>query len=230
MAELELVTYNPIKGIDMKQFPLKPTNNNDDNVFTENDRKRLLEHLKNDDDIYALAISFDFQLTLRFGELSGLRKCDYKNGKIRISQQHLLDVDMKDDLSFSENRFINTDHVKGNTEHGFRSLPLNDSARTIIERAIELNPDGDYIFMFEGNQLSISTFNARLRRYCKEIGIEYHSSHKIRFCVASILYQNGMPLTELKRMLGHSTVQMTLHYLRNVSADSQTLDIMQKCL
>ena len=230
ISELEIVQYNPIKGIDMRQFPMKTPANNDDNVFTADDRKALLQHLSNDDDMYALAICFDFQVTLRFAELSGLRKEDYKDGKIRICTQHLLDVDMNDDLTFSANRFFNADHVKGNTEHGFRTIPLNDTAKSIIERAIELNPDGEYIFMFEDKQLSISTFNARLRRYCRELGIEYHSSHKIRFCVASILYQNGMPLTELIRMLGHSTTQMTLHYLRNVSANSDTLDIMQKCL
>ena len=118
-----------------------------------------------------LAICFDFQVTLRFAELSGLRKEDYKDGKICIRTQHLLDVDMNDDLTFSANRFINADHVKGNTEHGFRTIPLNDTAKDILERAITLNPSGEYIFMFEDKQLSVSTFNARLRRYCKELGI-----------------------------------------------------------
>ena len=230
ISELEIVNYNPIKGIDMKQFPTKPQADNDDNVFTEEDRNAILAHIKGDDDMYAIAISLDFQVTLRFAELSALKKTDYFNGKLRIRSQHLLDVEMNDDLSFTANRFINADHIKGNTSDGYRYIPLNDTAKGIVERAIELNPDSEYLFMFEGKQLSISTFNARLRRYCKEIGIQPKSSHKIRFCVASILYQNGMPLTELKRMLGHSTVQMTLHYLRNVSANSNTLDIMQKCL
>ena len=230
ISELEIVSFNPIKGMDMRQFPMKPVANNDDNVFTDADRKLLLNHLKDDSDPYALAISFDFNVTMRFAELSALRQEDYKDGVMKIRSQHLLDVDMNDDLTFSENRFINSDHVKGNTEHGFRSIPLNDTARACVEKAISLNPGGEFIFMFDDKQLSVSTFNARLRRYCKEIGIPYRSSHKIRFCVASILYQNGMPLTELKRLLGHSTTAMTLHYLRNVSADSHTLDIMQSAL
>ena len=230
ISELEIVSFNPIKGMDMRQFPMKPASNNDDDVFSMDERKILLSHLKDDEDAYALAICFDFNVTMRFAELSALRKEDYRDGMILIRSQRLLDVEMNDDLSFSENRFINADHVKGYTEHGFRSIPLNDMAKRCVEKAIELNPAGDYLFMFEGKQLSVSTFNARLRRYCKETGIAYRSSHKIRFCVASVLYQNGMPLAELKKLLGHSTTAMTLHYLRNVSANSDTLDIMQSAL
>ncbi len=230
ITELEIIYHNPLKGIDMKQFPMKPPKNNTDNVFTEADRRAMLEHLKDSNDPYDLAICFDFHVTLRFAELSALKKSDYVNGAINVSNQHLIDTEMSDDLTFAKNHYINTEHIKGYTEHGYRTIPLNDAARSIIERAIALNPDGEYIFMFEGHQMSVSTFNARLRRYSKEIGIPYHSSHKIRFCVASVLYKNGVPITELQKMLGHSTVQMTLHYLRNVSANSDTLDIMQKCL
>ena len=63
ISELEIVSFNPIKGMDMRQFPMKPVANNDDNVFTDADRKLLLNHLKDDSDPYALAISFDFNVT-----------------------------------------------------------------------------------------------------------------------------------------------------------------------
>lgn len=87
ISELEIVSFNPIKGMDMRQFPMKPTSNNDDDVFSVDERKLLLSHLEDEEDAYALAIRFDFNVTMRFAELSALRKEDYKNGKILIRSQ-----------------------------------------------------------------------------------------------------------------------------------------------
>ena len=87
ISELEIVSFNPIKGMDMRQFPMKPTSNSDDDVFSVDERKLLLSHLEDEEDAYALAIRFDFNVTMHFAELSALRKEDYKNGKILIRSQ-----------------------------------------------------------------------------------------------------------------------------------------------
>ena len=70
------------------------------------------------------------------------------------------------------------------------------------------------------------------RKALKEVraGVEYHSSHKIRFCVASILFTHGVPVTTLQKYLGHTTIQMTMHYLRNVSDDETVTDIIENAL
>ena len=81
----------------------------------------------------------------------------------------------------------------------------------------QLNPDGKYLFMFQGRTLVTETFNRRLEKYCKAIGIEYRSSHKIRFTSASICHQSGMDDTHIQILLGHSTLRMTQHYLRPVT-------------
>lgn len=45
--------------------------------------------------------------------------------------------------------------------------------------------------------------------------LPYLSSHKMRFTVASLLYNggHGMNVNDLKAILGHSNVAMTLHYV-----------------
>lgn len=80
----------------------------------------------------------------------------------------------------------------------------------------KLNPSGEYIFMYENKPLTTVTFNRRLKKYCKECGIPLNSvsSHDLRFSLASALYSEGLSPTELQRLLGHTTLQMTLHYLR----------------
>lgn len=229
ITELETVHANPIKSIDMRQFPMKPVNNDGD-VFTIEERRKLLEYLSDIDEIYALAIQFDFQVLMRFAELAALQWNHVKENRIYIDSQYLLTMEMDEDMNFHNKECENFDHVKGNTDQGFRYIDLTSEAQAILAKVKALNPEGKYIFMNKGKQLSISTFNDKLKRYCREAGVPERSSHKIRFCTASILYQNGVPLAELQRMLGHTTTAMTLHYIRSVMSDERSRQIMEKAL
>ena len=56
----------------------------------------------------------------------------------------------------------------------------------------------------------------------EKLGIEYRSSHKIRFSTASILHKNGATTTELQEMLGHTNLTMTSEYLKNITPSSET--------
>ncbi len=224
-----IVTHNPIKDINSRQFSFKPVNNDDD-VFTCKERKALLEYLANNDSIYSLAIQLDFQLVVRIGELLSLRWSDINNGYIHIQSQLLTERKMNDDLTFTKREHVNVDHVKGNTSQGFRFQPLTDEAIRILEKIREQNPDGEFILMHDGRQLNANSFNRWLKRYCEECNIPVRSSHKIRFCVASILYDSGIPLTVLQQLLGHTTTAMTLHYLRRVTPTKDTSNLMNMAL
>ena len=133
---------------------------------------------------------------------------------------------LNDDLTFKPLTHENVDHIKGNTDEGYRYEPLTDDALKILAQIREINPDNEYIFVRNGEQLNENTFNTRLKTYCKECGVTYRSSHKIRFCGASILYEMGVSLTELKELLGHTNIQMTLHYLRRVKPKGNVVRIM----
>lgn len=234
--ELEIVHTNPIREIDMRQFKLKairPKNK----VFYLEDRKRLLEHLsskktKGINELYSLAIQFDFYVTLRIGELKSLKWDNYRNGQIYVEGQTLLTTSMEDDGSFSSGSYENVDHVKGNTDEGYRWIPVVSKAQEILERVRQINPDGEYIFMYKGKQIYTATFNEHLKKYCREIGIdpECKGSHSIRFTVASALFLGGTPITEIQRLLGHTTLQMTMHYLKQILPGHQTVAIMEQCL
>lgn len=227
--EQGIVTHNPIHDINCAQLPFKPVNHSND-VFTEEERHKLLEHLKGNDNIYALGIQLDFHLVLRIGELLALKWTDIEGDYLHIQSQRLVDTTMDDDLHFSPKTYVNVDHIKGNTDNGFRYQPLTPEAKNILERIRKVNPDGEYILMRSGKQLVVDTFNRHLYKYCKEIDIKERSSHKIRFTVASILYKRGMPLTSLQRLLGHTTPAMTLHYIRQITPLEETTDIMLNAL
>lgn len=224
-----IVDFNPVTSINCKQFTFKPVNNDDD-VFTVSERRTILTHLSNNDDMYALAIQLDFQLILRIGELLALRWTDILDGHLHIQSQHLIEQTLNDDLTFTKREHVNVDHIKGNTDQGFRFQPLTDEAIRILERIKKQNPNGEFILMKDGKQLNADTFNEHLKKHCIACHVPPRSSHKIRFCVASILYDAGVPLTTLQKLLGHTTTAMTLHYLRRVKPSKDTSNLINAVL
>ena len=77
------------------------------------------------------------------------------------------------------------------------------------------------------------TFNEHLKSYCEDLGIrgaKDKSSHVIRFTVASVLYLKGMPLTDIQRLMGHTSLSMTMHYLRQILPEKNTAEMMEQYL
>lgn len=227
--EEDIVNHNPIRDIDCKQFSFKPVNHSNE-AFSINERELLINHLKENDNIYSLAIQLDFCLVLRIGELLALKWSDIEGNNIHIQSQLLTDAELKNDLTFTQRSYVNVDHVKGNTDKGFRYQPLTEKTIDILNRIKKVNPDGEFILMQNGKQLLSDTFNEYLKKYCIEVGIKPRSSHKIRFTNASILYDSGMPLANLQSLLGHTTSAMTLHYIRPVTPTETTKQIMMSAL
>ena len=153
-------------------------------------------------------------MTIRIGELKGLRFDDIHGNFIHVC------------------RFINDKHeiiddIKGHASAGKRWLPLTDDAKQIIQRIKILNPDSEYLFMEDkerGTFITTITFNRHLQRCCKDLGIIYRSSHKVRFSTASILNNKGVTVPELQKMLGHTSSTMTHHYLKNVNSMNETYE------
>lgn len=213
--EQEIIEHNPLRDINYRQFSYKSENNNI-MPFTEAERLAIINHL-DDDDIYSLAIKLDFHLILRIGELKGLKWDDIKGDFIYIHR-----------FINDENEII--DDIKGHQEEGKRFIPLTEGAKYLLEKIKKINPDSDFLFMRDGKSLSTCTFNRHIKRCCKDLDIEYRSSHKIRFSTASIMHKNGVKETELQKMLGHTTLAMTSHYLRSVTPAEDTLQKMNNVL
>lgn len=213
-VERNIITSNCLKDINYRQFPYK-AENTDVFPYTEDERLTIISHLGSD--LYSLAIKFDFYLILRISELKGLKWDDIHDDFIHIQ------------------RFVNdkneiVEDVKGHQSEGKRYIPLLPAAKEILTEIRQLNLDSEYIFYQNGRPLTTVTFNRRLKKCCEELSIEYRSSHKIRFTTASIMHKNGISDTELSPMLGHTTLNMTRHYLRNVTPAEETAEKMRKIL
>ncbi|WP_024348116.1 tyrosine-type recombinase/integrase [Lacrimispora indolis] len=227
--ELGTVEYNPIKEINFRQFQFKPVNGKKE-IFTLEERRLLLDYLEPINDIFSLAVQLDFYLICRSAELRALRWTDIEGENIKIQTQLLDDQTMNDDLTFNPRTYQNVDHIKGNTDYGYRYMPLSDGAKEVLKRIRDINPNGEFILMNEGRQLTTITFNRHLKAYCEAVGIEPRTSHKIRFTVASLLYKHGVPATTLQLLLGHTTLAMTLHYLRDITPEEDTVNVVKATL
>lgn len=75
---------------------------------------------------------------------------------------------------------------------------------------------GEYIFSTEqGYFLSTTKFNIYLKDICNRVGIDYMSSHKIRFwSVTALVRQTGGDITAVGAYAGQKNRQTTLHYIR----------------
>ena len=109
-------------------------------------------------------------------------------------------------------------------------IDIQDNKK-LIEKIMDLYPDGDYLFMRNGHTLYTDSFNRYLKdKVCMPLKIPYRSSHQIRFTVATLLYEAGIPINQISAMLGHSETRTTMHYIRQQVADSKSRTIMSNLL
>ena len=98
-------------------------------------------------------------------------------------------------------------------------------ALRIAEALHNTFPNNRYLFMHNGSQLTTVTFNRRLKKVCDQLGIEYLSSHRIRFTNCDGLYfDGGINKRSLQAIMGHSSPTMTDHYISShgtISDDAQ---------
>jgi site-specific recombinase XerD len=89
--------------------------------------------------------------------------------------------------------------------------------RPVLVGATSSAPDPGYLFPSERNRrrpLGMNALSLMLtRRYHTGGGtLPYFGSHRIRHGTATLLANNGMPLEELSRYMGHASTQVTRRY------------------
>lgn len=100
-----------------------------------------------------------------------------------------------------------------------RSVPMNRTVRTLLERDLAgrfkprtapvfTGPEGEALTgLKERNRLS-----QRVKDVCRAAGLTDCSMHTLRHTAASWMVQAGVPLAEVRGVLGHANMQTTLRY------------------
>ena len=100
---------------------------------------------------------------------------------------------------------------------------LNTNAKLSLEDYLtERQGDSDYIFVSERrpyNKLTKRMIETIFQRLRKEIGVEKLSPHVMRHTMATLSLENGMEITTVQKILGHSSVATTQIYAETSQRD-----------
>lgn len=224
-SDQELIPCNIVSEIDTRTLRFKAQKKKV-KAYSSAERQQFINYLDSvpskKRDGYYYAIKLALFMPLRFGEIAGIRYSDinFEKGILSINQQMRnrsknVTVDTVRNRVMAECREVDHKAPKGNPEYSVRQIPLTKTAVMILKEAHLRNPFGEHLFMQEDRPLNTDTFNDHLKACETQSGLPYLSSHKLRFTTASILYNGGkgMDITDLQKILGHSNVSMTLHYV-----------------
>lgn len=161
---------------------------------------------------------------LRFGEICGLTRVNVDLDRRMIRVRHNLTV---------------YDELKGpKTKAGIRDVPMPPHVVDLLRHWIEadaLPNDRGLIFRTsDGGRFASGNFSVRhWRPLLKRAGVlvdddPYHF-HALRHFAASWMIENGLPLTEVARLMGHESYDMTLQvYAHPVGADARRHEVFDR--
>lgn len=103
-------------------------------------------------------------------------------------------------------------------------IPMSSGLKDVLKTYLRLweHTDTDYLFPeYEGKQLSTRGAQWSIRNYNLNRGVMRTSIHLFRHTYAKYYIVAGGEATHLQRLLGHSTLAMTNHYINLYSTDLQ---------
>ena len=116
-----------------------------------------------------------------------------------------------EDIDFY-NKWVNLRHTKTGKA---QLVPLSDSLLSVLDKYLSTFEWNEEYYLFqssEGKQLSKRSFQYDIANYNKSRGVKKTSVHLFRHTFAKNYLLAGGSVTQLQRLLGHTTSQMSLHY------------------
>lgn len=241
----EYIDKSPYR-VEVNKKKITPTRKkaNEKEVFTSKERDILIKEMERriqNDPLNAvpLAIMLDFEIGVRCGELLALKESDIisENGtsKLYIHRQVVKENNITDLENIKQIGWNVVDYTK--SDCGERKIPLTPKALEYIDRIRQINvlngnQNKGFLFLTEdGTIITRDALDGQLRRGCAYAGIPIRSMHKIRKTYASTLYQRGISITIISKLLGHADESTTMkHYIFNLKDETETDSLVLNAL
>ena len=241
----EYIDKSPYR-VEVNKKKITPTRKkaNEKEVFTSKERDILIKEMERriqNDPLNAvpLAIMLDFEIGVRCGELLALKESDIisENGtsKLYIHRQVVKENNITDLENIKQIGWNVVDYTK--SDCGERKIPLTPKALEYIDRIRQINvlngnQNKRFLFLTEdGTIITRDALDGQLRRGCAYAGIPIRSMHKIRKTYASTLYQRGISITIISKLLGHADESTTMkHYIFNLKDETETDSLVLNAL
>ena len=97
----------------------------------------------------------------------------------------------------------------------------------VRDQAFNDGEDSELLFVsVTGKELHVKDINKNLKKYCERCGIDKDiTSHCLRRSCATHYLQEGIPVAQVSRLLGHSNPQPTMRYYKADGADFDFLGL-----
>ena len=183
---------------------------NYDKVYSDAERERILEVCREQNDVYSHCIGLMFCLCVRIGEMKALKwsDVDFENRKIYI---HRSMIQVKEEGVYRD-RCV--DRTKGKKRTCNRYENLSNMAILFLSEQQKETGDKEFVFMTNDHSLRTNMVNKKLKRICEKAGVEYLSSHKIRFWAVTAMFDANLPDYVIQYIAGHADPATTNHYKR----------------
>lgn len=199
----EIIDHSP-----MKKITINKKDYTEKRVFTSKEQKRFEDYALTHGFAYSEECLLILQTGLRTGELLGLKweDVDFQERKITVKRSMC--------FIHEESRYIET---TPKTDAGFRMIPLTEKAYSILKGRKVTRMD--YIFL-DPDRTTKVCMNKSLTWTCKKLGMESISPHGLRHTFATRCIEAGMRPKTLQKIMGHSSIGITMNLYVHVTDDS----------
>ncbi len=190
-------------------------------TWTTEEYSTLINYLETQDDIFSHMFEYQLLTGDRYETISALRCEDIDKEKC------LVHIHSHNTLSpvGSERSYTVKEGTKGNGSNGRRFMPITAFTLNVLRRAMDREPESEFVFEFNGKAVQYNTYISHVRLLCSQAGVTYHNPHSARAYVASKL-NTGDNIAQMSDYFGWSDKKMALRYNRNI--DHETAEIRKK--
>lgn len=203
-------SFNPVKFISAREYYKKCDNTrkkDEEKAFSKEElallEKDAQEKLDNPRVLMSLLAA---ETGMREGELASLQKTDVLDDYIHVHSQQ---VKIEDERANRSKKFMfkSVPYTKDERlhPHNGRFIPLTDKAKKVIELALRIEGDSEYVFHAKGKCEMVTTdsYNLNLRKRCKRLGCGCTNNHAFRMAFNSRLINLGLSAADRALILGH---------------------------
>jgi integrase len=232
LIDIGAIERNPLKNVckkrdkNKKKCPRRKP-------LEENEIMKFLEAIKNDThcpsssrfkhSYYYPFLAFIFHTGVRNAEAIGLRvkHIDFTNKQIEISETFARTVKGTNHAARIE---------KGTKMQNTRYLPLSNELSEILEAQVQNKKPDDFVFT---SQQGLSIDDRMLQRrilkpVMKKLGFGDRDLYAARHSFGTRAIQQGMVLTDLAYLMGHSTVETAMRNYVSVTRQAPVLPTISK--